>query len=64
MASSENLISRLITNSLVRLVLIFLTNLFLSRDIPIKLLTLLICAIGGVGGWILILIFHLLGVAF
>jgi hypothetical protein len=61
---SENLIGRLITNSIVGLVLLFLTNLFLLDDIPINLVTLIICAIGGVGGWILILILHLLGVAF
>ena len=61
---SENLIGRLITNSIVGLVLLFLTNLFLSDEIPINLVTLIICAIGGVGGWILILILHLLGVAF
>ena len=55
---------RLITNSIVGLVLLFLTNLLLSDDIPINLVTLIICPIGGVGGWILILILHLLGVAF
>jgi len=45
-------------------VLIFLTNLFLSPPIPINLLTILISAIGGVIGWLFILILHLLGVAF
>lgn len=61
---SEDLIGRLLTNSMVGLVLLFLTNLFLSDDIPINLVTRFICAIGVVGGWILILILHLLGVAF
>lgn len=49
MTSTENLISRLVTNSIVGLVLLFLTNLFLADDIPINLLTIVICAIGGVG---------------
>jgi hypothetical protein len=47
---SEDLIGRLLTNSMVGLVLLFLTNLFLSDDIPINLVTLFICAIDVVGG--------------
>jgi hypothetical protein len=54
----------LLTNAIIGLVLIFLTNLFLSPPIPINLLTILISAIGGVIGWLIILILHLLGVAF
>ena len=54
----------LLTNAIIGLVLIFLTNLFLSPPIPINLLTILISAIGGVIGWLFILILHLLGVAF
>ena len=54
----------LLTNAIIGLVLIFLTNLFLSPPIPINLLTILISAIGGVVGWLIILILHLLGVAF
>jgi hypothetical protein len=50
------------TNSIVELVLLFSTNLFLGDDIPINLLTLIICAIGE--GWILILILQLLGMAY
>jgi hypothetical protein len=48
----------------VGLVLIFLTNLFLSPPIPINILTILISAIGGVVGWLIILMLHLLGLAF
>ena len=54
----------LLTNAIIGLVLIFLTNLFLSPPIPINLLTILISAIGGVIGWLIILILNLLGVAF
>jgi hypothetical protein len=58
------LIGRLIANTIAGLVLLFLTNLFLFDDLPVNLLTLVICAIGGVAGWLLILVLHLLGVAF
>ena len=54
----------LLINTIIGLALIFLTNLFLSPPIPINLLTILISAIGGVIGWLIILILHLLGVAF
>ncbi len=58
------LIGRLIVNTVVGLVLLFLTNLFLSDEVPINLLTVVICAIGGVVGWLVIVVLHLLGVAF
>ena len=57
-------LGRLIVNGIVGLVLLFLTNLVLADDIPINLLTILICAIGGIVGWLVILVLHLLGVAF
>jgi hypothetical protein len=54
----------LIINGIVGLVLIFLTNLLISPPIPINIITILISALGGVVGWAIILILHLLGVAF
>ena len=54
----------LIINTILGVILLFLTNLVLADDIPINLLTVIICAIGGVIGWLVILILHLLGVAF
>ena len=54
----------LIGNTIVGLILLFLTNMFLADDIPINILTVLICAILGVVGWVLLLILHLLGIAF
>jgi sigmaK-factor processing regulatory protein BofA len=57
-------LGRLIVNGIVGLILLFVTNLFLTEDIPIDVLTVLICAIGGFIGWLVILVFHLLGVAF
>ena len=55
---------RLIVNAILGVILLFLTNLFLADDIPINIITVLICAILGVFGWALVLILHLLGIAF
>jgi hypothetical protein len=57
-------LGQLIVNGIIGVTLLFLTNLVLADDIPINVLTVLICAIGGVIGWIIILVLHLLGVAF
>ena len=57
-------LSGLIVNGIVGLVLLFVTNLFLADDLPINLLTLVICALGGVAGWLIILVLHVLGIAF
>ena len=57
-------VSTLVVNGLLGIVLLFLTNLFLSPPIPINIITVLICAIGGVLGWLVILILHILGIAF
>jgi hypothetical protein len=62
--SGIRLLWALLINAIIGVVLIFLTNLFLSPPIPINLLTILISAIGGVIGWLIILILNLLGVAF
>jgi hypothetical protein len=51
-------------NAVVGIVLLILTNLVLSPPIPINVFTVLICAIGGVVGWLIILLLHLLAVAF
>ena len=54
----------LAVNAVVGVVLLILTNLVLSPPIPINLLTVLICAIGGVVGWLILLLLHLLAIAF
>ena len=54
----------LAVNTIVGLILLFLTNLVVSPPIPINLLTIVICAISGVVGWLIILLFHLLRIAF
>jgi hypothetical protein len=57
-------LSGLVINGIVGVVLLFLTNLILQPPIPINVLTVLVCAIGGVVGWLVILILHILGIAF
>ncbi|MCA1715398.1 MAG: pro-sigmaK processing inhibitor BofA family protein [Actinobacteria bacterium] len=57
-------LSGLVINGIVGVVLLFLTNLLLADDLPINLLTIIICALGGVVGWLIILVLHLLGIAF
>ena len=54
----------LIGNAILGVILLFLTNLFLADDVPINIITVIICAILGVVGWAIILILHLLGLAF
>jgi hypothetical protein len=54
----------LAVNALVGVVLLILTNLVLSPPIPINVLTVLICAIGGVVGWLILLVLHVLAIAF
>jgi pro-sigmaK processing inhibitor BofA len=58
------LLGRLIANAIVGLILLFLTNLFLADEVPVNLVTVVICAVGGVAGWLVIVVLHLLGVAF
>jgi len=51
-------------NAVVGVLMLFLTNLFVSPPIPINIITVLICAIGGIVGWLIILVLHLLQIAF
>ena len=54
----------LIGKAILGVILLFLTTLFLADDMPINIITVVICAILGVVGWAIILILHLLGLAF
>jgi len=51
-------------NAVIGVLLLFLTNLFLSPPIPINIITVLICAIAGVVGWLIIVVLYLLQIAF
>lgn len=47
-----------------RVVLLFLTNVLPEDGIPINLIAILVCAVGGVFGWLITVVVHLLGIAF
>ena len=64
MLEGMRLVGRLVANAVMGLVLLFVTNLLLTDDVPVNLLTLAICAVGGVLGWLAIVVLHLLGAAF
>jgi hypothetical protein len=61
---SECRLVGLAINAIVGVLLLFLGNLVVSTPIPINILTVLICAIGGVLGWLIIVILYLLRIAF
>jgi len=51
-------------SAVVGVLLLFVSNLFLSPPIPINIITILICTIGGVVGWLIIVMLYLLRIAF
>ena len=60
---SEAVVPWLLINTIVGVVLLFVTNQVLMLPIPINLFTILICAVGGVVGWLFVLILHALGIS-
>ena len=54
----------LIINSLIAIAILFLLNALFGLGIPINLITILIVAIGGIVGLLLIIILRLMKVAF
>jgi hypothetical protein len=54
----------LIVNSLIAIAILFLLNAIFGLGIPINIITILIVAIGGIVGLLLILILKLMKVAF
>jgi hypothetical protein len=61
---SEGGLVGLAINAVLGVLLLFLTNLFVSPPIPINIITILISAIGGVVGWLIIVVLYLLRIAF
>jgi hypothetical protein len=54
----------LIINSIIAIVIMFLLNAIFGLGIPINIITILIVAIGGIVGLLLIIILRLMKVAF
>lgn len=57
-------ITHFIVNAVIGLVILFLANTFLGLGIAYGWLVIIICAIGGVLGAVLVIVLHLLGLAF
>ncbi len=57
-------ITHFIVNAIIGLIILFLANTFLGLGIAYSWLVIIICAIGGVLGAILVIIIHLLGLGF
>ncbi len=54
----------LIVNSILGLILLALGNIIFKLDIAYTATVVLICALGGIPGAILIMLLHVLGIAF
>lgn len=57
-------IKRMLVNTVVGLILLVLANLVLGLNIAYSWVVILICAIGGAVGAILVIVLHYLGIAF
>jgi inhibitor of the pro-sigma K processing machinery len=57
-------IGALIVNAVIGVVILWLLNLFLSPPVVINIWSVLISAIGGILGVIIVLLLHFLGIAF
>ncbi|MEM4367246.1 MAG: pro-sigmaK processing inhibitor BofA family protein [Candidatus Anstonellales archaeon] len=57
----SKMLQTLILNSVAGLVALFITNLF-GIGVPINIITIAIVAFGGFAGYVLVLIFFLLGI--
>ena len=57
-------IPALIGNAVIGVIILVLLNLFLSPPVVINIWSILISAIGGIAGVIIVLVLHCLGIAF
>jgi hypothetical protein len=54
----------LIFNAGLGMVLLVLSHLFLSPPVPTNLVTIMVCVVGGVAGWLIVMVLYTLGIAF
>ena len=57
-------VGRVIINTVMGLIILALTNFIFHLGIIYSIWVILVCAIGGIPGAVLIIIFHALGIAF
>jgi len=54
----------LIVNTIMGLIILFVGNTFFNLNIPYSTMALLVCALGGIPGAILVILLHVVGIAF
>jgi len=54
----------LVVNAVIGVVILWLLNLFLTPPVAINIWSILISAIGGIAGVIIVIVLHFLGIAF
>ena len=54
----------LIVNTIMGLILLAAGNLVLNLNIPYEPIVILVCALGGIPGAILVILLHVIGIAF
>ncbi|MDD5614865.1 MAG: pro-sigmaK processing inhibitor BofA family protein [Candidatus Methanoperedens sp.] len=54
----------LIVNTIMGLIILFVGNNFFNLNIPYSPTALLVCALGGIPGALLVILLHVVGIAF
>lgn len=54
----------LIVNTILGLIILFVGNTFFNLNIPYSPTALLVCALGGIPGALLVILLHVVGIAF
>jgi len=54
----------LIVNTIMGLIILAVGNTFFSLNIPYERMALLVCALGGIPGALLVILLHVVGIAF
>jgi hypothetical protein len=57
-------VTHLLINAVLGLIIFFIANWLFHLNIPYSILTLLVCAFGGIPGAIVVILLHLSGIAF
>jgi hypothetical protein len=54
--------TELLINGIVGLILLLATGFVLGYSLPVNFLTIALCAVGGIIGWLIVLVLYFLGV--
>ncbi|MCZ7397309.1 MAG: pro-sigmaK processing inhibitor BofA family protein [Candidatus Methanoperedens sp.] len=56
--------TKLIVNTVLGLILLAVSNIVFNAGIDYNIYTVLVCALGGIPGAVLVILLHMLGIAF